>query len=60
LLLEILEAVDDEEIIGICCKIIRYCLRDESIYPEFANSYPYLPSLIMKKMARWPQSELVV
>ena len=55
-MLEILEQVDDQEIIANSCKIVRICLRDDSIYDRMAAQFPVLATLIVDKMAKWNTS----
>ena len=52
-MLEILESVDEQEIIANSCKIVRICLRDDTIYDLMAAQYPVLSSIIIDKMAKW-------
>ena len=59
-MLEILECVEDQEIIANSCKIVRICLRDDSIYDKFAGQYPSLATLITDKMAKWNTSVPII
>jgi hypothetical protein len=51
-----LEFVDDQEIIANSCKIVRICLRDDTIYDKMVATYPILATLITDKMAKWSSS----
>jgi hypothetical protein len=59
-ILEILEVVEDQEIIANSCKIIRICLRDDSIYDRMVAQYPILATLVIEKMAKWNSSQPII
>jgi len=58
--LEILEFVEDQELIANSCKIIRICLRDDTVYDKIATQYSGLANLIVEKMIRWSNSLPIV
>ena len=58
--MEILEFVEDQELIANSCKIIRICLRDDTVYDKIATQYSGLANLIVEKMMRWSNSLPIV
>jgi hypothetical protein len=48
------------EVIANSCKIIRICLRDETVYDAMAVKFPILATLLVDKMAKFNQSQPIV
>ena len=55
-----MEVVEDQEIIANSCKIVRICLRDETVYDRMALQYPTLGTILIDKMTRWNTSIPIV
>ncbi len=51
-----MEVVEDQEIIANSCKIVRICLRDETIYDRMVQQFPNLGSILVDKMTKWNTS----
>ena len=54
--MEIMEVVEDQEIIANSCKIVRICLRDETIYDRMVLQFPSLGAILVDKMMKWNTS----